>query len=397
MTPRGNADRLVTEGDRSTRVLLAAVVVSGVTTFMFYPLITLELLDRGQSAGGVGIILGLLSGTGQIASGLIGRVNARWGSRPLAVGGLVLRGVGLAVFAVDGSTLGYAVGAVIASLGSGSTSLAIKTELMRTSTSRRTITLRSIAVNTGALIGPSIGGVLFVTSTFAMIVILVVISYALLALVLSAIRFHPPEEVPARTTVDTADRARRGRDRSFPLLLGCTFAYWAVYAQWALVVPVFAEAGFGTPLASTWVYTGNAVLILALQYPVLVRGLAGLGSTVILALGFALFVLSPAVLPLPPGPVAVVAFATLFSLAELLISPTLDEVTGRLRAAGSGLTRAYGLTGSVAGIASLVGASLGGLVIEHSGGPGGVVWLGVPLAVLGAGAALAITRPRESR
>ncbi|AKK08637.1 MFS transporter [Corynebacterium testudinoris] len=88
----------------STRLLLIAIVVSGITTFMFYPLITLELLDRGIGAGATGLILGLLSGTGRILSGLIGRVNARLGSRTLAVGGLALRSVGLLVFAFDGTT-----------------------------------------------------------------------------------------------------------------------------------------------------------------------------------------------------------------------------------------------------------------------------------------------------
>ena len=101
----------------STWVFLVAIVISGITTFMFYPLITLELIDRGVGAGATGLILGLLSGTGQILSGLIGTVNARLGSKTLAIGGLALRSVGLLVFAFDSSILLYAVGAVVASLG----------------------------------------------------------------------------------------------------------------------------------------------------------------------------------------------------------------------------------------------------------------------------------------
>jgi predicted MFS family arabinose efflux permease len=382
---------------RSTRTLLAAIVVSGVTTFMFYPLITLELLDRGQSPGEVGIILGLLSGTGQIASTFIGRVNAEWGSRRLAVGGLILRSGGLAIFAIDASTAFYAAGAVIAGMGSSSTALAIKTELMRTSTSRRTITLRSIAVNIGALIGPSIGGAFFVATTFAAIVVAVVTSYVALALVLLTIRFHPPENAGLRPAATPKRSFRQGdRDSSFLLLLACVFGYWAIYAQWALVVPVFASQGFGTPVASTWVYTGNAVLILLLQYLVLVKGLAGHRSTRILGLGFACFVASFAIITLPPSPAAVVVFATLFSISEMLISPTLDEITGRLRADGSGLTRAYGVTGTVGGVASLVGAPIGGMLIERLDGPGGVLWIGAPLALIGMIAALVLGRREAS-
>ena len=375
----------------STWVFLVAIVISGITTFMFYPLITLELIDRGVGAGATGLILGLLSGTGQILSGLIGAVNARLGSRTLAIGGLALRSVGLLVFAFDSNVLTYAVGAVVASLGSSSTALALKTELMRASSDRRTITMRSIAVNLGALVGPSIGGVVFVVASFSVIVLSVVTSYVLLGLGLLLVKFKPPEE----SGQDTKTRMRSDRrrlDRLFFVLIGCTLAYWGSYSQWPLVVPLYAESGFGTPLGSSWVYTGNAILILVLQYPLLVKLLKPVRSSYVLAIGFLLFVGSFLVLPIPAGPATVILFATLFSLAELLVSPTLDEVTAQLRREGTGLTRAYGATATAAGVSSLIGASAGGALIEHFDSPGSVMYLAVPLAVLGFTGAVVLSR-----
>ena len=377
----------------STGVLLFAIVVSGITTFMFYPLITLEFLDRGIGAGPTGVVLGLLSGTGQILSGMIGRVNARLGSRALAIGGLALRSVGLLAFAFDSNLLLYAVGAVVASIGSSSTALALKTELMRASADRGTITMRSIAVNIGALVGPSIGGLVFVAASFSVIVFIAVISYVLLGAGLFFVKFKPPEEV-ARTTRDDVSTARKARriDRPFIVLLGCTLAYWGIYSQWPLVVPIYAESGFGTPLGSTWVYTGNAILILVLQYPLLVGLLKGVRSPYVLASGFLLFIGSFIVTPLPAGPATVIVFATLFSLAELLVSPTLDEITAQLRSEGAGLTRAYGATATVGGLSSLAGASVGGALIEHLGAPGSVVWLVLPLTALGFAGSIVLSR-----
>lgn len=389
-TPPGAAEHSTS----STRVLLGAIVVSGITTFMFYPLITLELLDRGVGAGATGLILGLLSGTGQILSELIGRLNARLGSRVLAVGGLALRSVGLSAFAFDSSTLVYAAGAVMASIGSSSTALALKTELMRASPDRRTITMRSIAVNIGALVGPSIGGLLFVTASFFVIVLSVVISYVLLGVGLFFVKFKPPEEV-AGTVPDDADAvrlARRRLDKPFIVLLSCTLAYWGIYSQWPLAVPVYAESGFGTPLGSSWVYTGNAILILALQYPLLVGLLKGVRSDYVLAAGFLLFVGAFLVLPAPAGPATVIVFATLFTLGELLVSPTLDEVTAQLRREGTGLTRAYGATATVGGISSLAGASAGGALIEQFGSPGSVIWFVLPLTALGFAGSIVLSR-----
>lgn len=379
----------------STWVFLVAIVISGITTFMFYPLITLELIDRGVGAGATGLILGLLSGTGQILSGLIGAVNARLGSKTLAIGGLALRSVGLLVFAFDSNVLTYAVGAVVASLGSSSTALALKTELMRASSDRRTITMRSIAVNLGALVGPSIGGVVFVVASFSVIVLSVVTSYVLLGLGLLFVKFKPPEE----NGQDTKTRIRsdeRRLDRLFIVLIGCTLAYWGIYSQWPLVVPLYAESGFGTPLGSSWVYTGNAILILVLQYPLLVKLLKPVRSSYVLAIGFLLFVGSFLVLLIPAGPATVILFATLFSLAELLVSPTLDEVTAQLRREGTGLTRAYGATATAAGVSSLVGASAGGALIEHFESPASVMYLAVPLAVLGFTGAVVLSR-RKAR
>ncbi|MCA0977168.1 hypothetical protein LCM19_02185 [Qipengyuania flava] len=360
---------------------------------MFYPLVTLELFDRGQSAIAVGIILGLLSGTGQISSALIGRANFHWGSKRLAISGLVLRSAGLMVFALDANTLTYAAGAVVASIGSSSTALAIKTELMRTSISRETITLRSIAINIGALVGPAIGATLYVGASFSIIILVVVFSYASLACVLLAVSFHQPETSERRPSSGYGkNQLSWYLEPSLVLISACVFAYWAIYAQWTLVVPILAAEGFGTPIASAWVFTGNAVLILLLQYPILVKGLVDLRSTRILLLGFASFVGTFAMLVLPKGIATVLAFATLFSFSELLISPTLDEVVGRLRGGSLGLTRAYGMVGTVGGVASVAGATAGGILIEMLGGTGGIFWLGAPMAVLGLWAGLALGR-----
>ncbi len=56
---------------RDINLILVAIVISGVTTFMFYPLITLELMDRGETTATTGLILGLLAAEG------IARAKAR--------------------------------------------------------------------------------------------------------------------------------------------------------------------------------------------------------------------------------------------------------------------------------------------------------------------------------
>ncbi len=379
---------------RDINLILVAIVISGVTTFMFYPLITLELMDRGETTATTGLILGLLAGTGRILSGPIGWANARLGSKALTIGGFVFRSAGLLVLAPQLSPAIYAVGSIIASVGSSATALALKTELMRYSASRKTITFRSIAVNIGALVGPSIGGAVYMSYSFATIIWLVVGSYLALALLLAiTVRFLPAEEKSNVPTTPQPAGHRSGA--AFFWLLVCTFAYWAIYAQWSLVVPIYAESGFGTPLGSTWVFTGNAILILLFQYLVLVRVMHSVSSEGVFCIGFLAFAAAFIVLFFPPTPFSVILFATAFSLAELLISPTLDEVTAQIKPAGSGMTRAYGITASVSGVASLACTTVGGYLIDSHGNPGAVGWLILPTIAIGSISAVAMKRLKE--
>lgn len=376
----------------ATKTLLGTIVVSGVTTFMFYPLITLELLQRGQSTLAAGVILGLLSGVGPVSSVFIGQVNARWGSKRMVVLGLLFRSLGLSVFAFENSFAVYALGAVLASLSSGCLSLALKTELMRSSTSRRMITLRSIMVNFGALVGPSLGGVLYFLTDFSTVVGVAIGSYLVLAVVLLNVHFQPPEQ---STTKQAASLSLSDLSSEFMLLCLCVLGYWTIYALWPLVVPIVAVEGFGTPVASGWVYSGNAVLILTLQYWLVVKRLSNISSTDLLGFGFFLCITGFAALLLPSGPLVVVVFATAFSFGEMFISPILDELTGRVDTGRLGLTRSYGITGSIGGIGSLLGAPLGGLLIDLTGSVSGALALVIPTAMVGMVSA-AHLRKRES-
>ena len=376
--------------------MLVSIVVCGVATFMVNPLLALELMKRGENAAQAGMVLGVLSGAGQVCSAGIGALNARFGSKPITVIGLLLRSAGMAVFLFDVPTAVYVVFAAVASLGSAGANLGIKTELMRQSTDRRLVTMRSIAVNSGALIGPAVGAGLFLLLDFDTILTVVLAAYALLGVGLLFLPFRPPEE---RGT-DLAGRLQNGtqrtadHDRGFALVLALTMMYWLVYSQWSLVVPLSASAGFGTEAGSNVIYIGNAVFILAVQYPLLVHALRGARDTSILLGGFLSFVPAFLLLALPSSLTVPIGFGLLFSLGELLTSPTLDVITGKVRQEGAGLTRAYGWTYAASGVSSIIGSAVGGMLIDWCGGVRGSIILCLPAVAV---AIIATVRLRKGR
>ena len=379
-------------------MMLVSIVVCGVATFMVNPLLALELMKRGENAAQAGMVLGVLSGAGQVCSAGIGALNARFGSKPVTVIGLLLRSAGMAVFLFDVPTAVYVVFAAVASLGSAGANLGIKTELMRQSTDRRLVTMRSIAVNSGALIGPAVGAGLFLLLDFDTILAIVLAAYALLAVGLLFLPFRPPEE---RGT-DLAGRLQNGtqrtadHDRGFALVLALTMMYWLVYSQWSLVVPLSASADFGTEAGSNVIYIGNAVFILAVQYPLLVHALRGARDTSILLGGFLSFVPAFLLLALPSSLAVPIGFGLLFSLGELLTSPTLDVITGKVRQEGAGLTRAYEWTYAASGVSSIIGSAVGGMLIDWCGGVRGSIVLCLPAVAVAVIATVMLRKGRSA-
>ena len=172
--------------------------------------------------------------------------------------------------------------------------------------------------------------------------------------------------------------------------------YWLVYSQWSLVVPLSASAGFGTEAGSNVIYIGNAVFILAVQYPLLVHALRDARDTSILLGGFLSFVPAFLLLALPSSLAVPIGFGLLFSLGELLTSPTLDVITGKVRQEGAGLTRAYGWTYAASGVSSIIGSAVGGMLIDWCGGVRGSIVLCLPAVAVAVIATVMLRKGRSA-
>ncbi|MDO5090084.1 MAG: MFS transporter [Cardiobacteriaceae bacterium] len=355
----------------STTVLLIVNVFVNLGTYLFMPLLALSLLDRGFTKAQAGTVAGLMFGTGLLCAVWLGQWGARFGSRFLAVGGAALRSAALVVFLFPAPYWLCLMGAGATSIGATAAVLGIKSELFRTSRTRKMITLRLLAANIGALLGPALGALLFLVLPFAHLVALTMAIYAALAVLLCFLPFQPPEQ-QTQTARGSFLATLRGVDRPFALLLAAVFAFNLIMAQWSLTLPVFATAGFGHESASSWMMALSGFLIICLQYLALTKWLAHLPTLRIIRDGFCLLIPAGALLALPPGMAAALAFVVLLTLGELLVMPSLDELTTALRSAD--ITRALGLSGTVIGLGLIVGSSFGGWLMDRFGLPAMALW-----------------------
>jgi MFS transporter len=346
---------------------------------MIYPLLFFRLLDVGASIGEIGLILGALSGTGRVCSFIIGSANNRFGSKLTVCFGIFLRIIGISIFAFESHIYSYIIFSALASIGSSASALGIKTELLRQSAERKLITMRSMAINSGAIVGPALGAALYHIFSFHIILYISIGTYAILGTILTLIYFSPPEST---SFANSHNEVKQNKYSSYIYITLIASSYWAIYSQWAIVVPLISTQALGYEEASNLVYMANAAIVLTLQYPLVVVALKSVKDSTILLLGFSVFLASFGVLFIPSSLFMLALFCIGFSIAELLVSPTLDSQTAKVAPTSLGLTRAYGLQDTITGIFSIAGSSIGGLAIETIESPSATAFFGMPVTAI---------------
>jgi predicted MFS family arabinose efflux permease len=341
---------------RPLNLTLALVFLSGSATFMALPLVSLGLRQRGLSGAEVGLILGIFTGTGQLVSFLLGPLLARWRLPRSSAGAFVLRAAGVGAFATTSNVVVLGVAAAVASIGGTSASLAIKTALFAANSSSRVAVRRSIAINSAAVVGPALGAIVYAATGFGFVLTVVWLAY--LASALGCLLLLP--DVPVADRAAAPGRLPPGSSVA-PLLLvfAATFAYWVAYAQWNVLMPVFALGATGNRSAASLAFAANAVIVIIAQALLVSRLLVRFPARAVLSAGLLTMAVAFLLFLPAPGLGAFIAFLVLFSLAESMTSPSLDLAT-RDGANAIALATAFGFASTVAGLGSLVGSSVGG-------------------------------------
>lgn len=384
------------------RALLLTVLLTGLTTFMFFPLLAVRLAAQGLPTGQVGFLVGLLSASTQGFSLVGGAVVDRIRPRTVLGAGFSLRIAGYLLLAhgLTGSAVLPALVAGIVSVGIGGSliGLSIKTRLVHEAgeAPREMLALRSTFVNVGVVAGPALGAAIYPLG-FGWILAACITSHLVLGLYLTA-RDRQTVRVAAGRAAGTSVPAPMERGRALrhwlPLLLVGT-AYWALYNQLNVVLPITALRMTDSPAAITLVFTVNGALCVLFQYSLLRHVFGRVSSRALLVLGFLSFAAAYLVFVPLGGWAALLIFILPVTLAEMLISPSLDEQAVKaVSARRTGL--ALGMISGAGALGSLLGAWGGGLLLQTLG-EGSGTWLVVSsVAVLAAATALLLPKGSET-
>ncbi|MFF4298169.1 MFS transporter [Streptomyces vinaceus] len=369
------------EASPTARLLLVAVLFTGLTTFMFLPLLAIELTAQGIPAGRTGFLVGLLAFSGQAFSLLTGLLVDRFGAHRVMAAGFLLRVLGYVLLGLGGAGAPAPLVAGIAAVGVGGSLLGLSTKTLLVSQEgadpRTMLALRSTFVNVGVVAGPALGAAVYPLG-FGWIVAACVLSHLVLGtrLVLrrsvTASRSRPAAGRAPAPAADGAPAAPWTLRQWLPLC-GLGVAYWAIYSQLNVLLPITANEMTGSAAAISVVFTANGLLVVLFQYTLLRHVFRRATARTLLVLGFLAFACAYATLIPLAGWYSLLAFVVPVTLAEMLIGPSLDE-----QAVSAAATRRTGLalgTMSAAGaLGSLFGSSAGGYLLQSARG-GSEVWL----------------------
>ncbi|MFK0234567.1 MFS transporter [Streptomyces vinaceus] len=369
------------EASPTARLLLVAVLFTGLTTFMFLPLLAIELTARGIPAGRTGFLVGLLAFSGQAFSLLTGLLVDRFGARRVMAAGFLLRVLGYGLLGLGGAGAPAPLVAGIAAVGVGGSLLGLSTKTLLVSQEgadpRTMLALRSTFVNVGVVAGPALGAAVYPLG-FGWILAACVLSHLVLGTCLvlrrsvTASRSRPAAGRAPAPAADGAPAAPWTLRQWLPLC-GLGVAYWAIYSQLNVLLPITANEMTGSAAAISVVFTANGLLVVLFQYTLLRHVFRRATARTLLVLGFLAFACAYAALIPLAGWYSLLAFVVPVTLAEMLIGPSLDE-----QAVSAAATRRTGLalgTMSAAGaLGSLFGSSAGGYLLQSARG-GSEVWL----------------------
>ena len=342
------------------QAMLVGILIITIGSFMVVPLLALYLQSLGESPARIGVVLTVLIVTTQGLPVVTGMLSDRWGARALLVVGIVCRCLGYVGFALGHGFATYIGAALLVGVGGAAFNPVAKAVLAQTAGPLRVeaYALRSAAVNAGAAVGPAIGGLFFrqFQIVFATAVALLAVY---LVVLLGGVR-NRPRAAPAQRTRMGDVFITMVKDRA---LLGLTIAsvgFWFLYTQFNFTFALYSKDAFGWTGQVGFLFTANAVIVLALQYIVIARLSQRLDGWAICGLGGAVLVTAYGSLVVLQAVGVLILFTVLFSLGELLVVPMLDSLASEISPMVT--------VGSYLGFVSL-GWALGGLVGNLAGGP----------------------------
>jgi|GEM_PF-5722851 DHA1 family multidrug resistance protein-like MFS transporter len=357
--------------DKTTRrayFLIFTIFIGGAGTYAVMPFLAIQMSRAAHLSPS--LIGALLATSIVIARGLMlisGALSDRLGPKRFLLSGTMLIGASYAGFALSRTLVLVVLSVLVNAIGVALFQPSSKSLLFACTSSGRWQNIfawRAAAFSAGVALGAGLGGALSQDFSFQQIFLLASYLYAALVpfLWLFVLPATPPYQQAAPFPWQGIYDALR--NRQLLALTAVVAAFWILYAQFTITVPL-AFAAMNRTQALGLVFVLNAVLVAVGQVPIL-QMVNRMSKNVNqqLAAGLVLVGLGLGSIALTfPSWISAIVLSVLLSLGEMLVVPNLDLSAGKL--AKNGLTGTYfGVTSLGWMVGGGVGGVFGGAVLQ---------------------------------
>jgi MFS family permease len=328
------------------------------------------------SPSGIGALLGGAFLISALAGMWAGNLGDQFGPIRLMVIGCVLAAAGYVLLAVGREIWSVTAGALLVGLSRAAIEAPGKAIIADCLVDRAqrdfAFHLRYFAINLGGAIGPLLGIVFGLTARQTTFWVTAA-THAVFALLVGRLSMPTHVAASAREREDRTFRAAvrvLRQDRPFQLLVIAMFLTMAAYAQLESTLIQYVNGGdgaLGVRIVTALLMT-NTITIVVFQFPLL-RALSSYEVAVRIYVGLVLFVAAftaYAVLPVR-SILPWVAATWVLSVGEAILFPTLQLHVDRM--APSHLKGSYYGAAGLSAMGFGVGPLVGGVLLEHAGGP----------------------------
>ncbi|MEW9699199.1 MFS transporter [Paenibacillus sp. SI8] len=316
------------------------------------------------NAAQAGFVLTVTVGTPRALALFGGSFSDRFGIRRSMLLGLSILIVSSIGYAFSHSLWLFVLYAFISGIGYSLFTPAGKAAVSAYATEQTRVmafSFRNMAVNLGVAVGPIVGMLITIQ---AMSITFLLTSAVYLVFMILLLRFLPqnPKESSAASTSKSLYKNLLFvfRDQRLLLFSLLIITFYIMLAQFTLVLPLYAVDRFQAQDHVGLIFTGNALLMIGLQFPALAFISRYLSSVQTAFLGVVVTIIGIGSAGFADHFVFLVCVTlVIFTLGQLLIMPSIDAVVAEYAPAGFGA--------SYQGFSGLAGA-VGGIIGNMSGG-----------------------------
>ncbi len=349
---------------RAMNTLLLGIFLFHAGWYLILPFFAILFTTRrGLSPAEAGLLLATQSFMLLAGSLVGGWLGDRLGLRTAMMAGLLARGTGLGLLGLVAGLPALLLAISIAGVGGGLYGPTAKAGIAALGVGAERTTAfaaRGIAANVGTSLGPLLGGLLIRGSMPLLFGVSAALHFGLALVTLLFYREkHPVDAAPKSPWWSVLT------DRAYVRFSLVTVLAWALFAQLAIAVPLYAKSVLGLESSIGLLWTATSLTVILFQLSVTRFATSRFRPMTSMALGALLLGGGLGLVSFVRGFPGLLLAVLLFILGEMLLMPTADAAVSQFADEGA-LASYFGIATLTWGLGEGLGNLSGGLLLQYS-------------------------------